>query len=88
MNGAQDTEQVTKELVARLRRIEGQARGIQRMIEEGRDCQQILNQLTAMRRATYQTGLLLVRSHAAQCLLDAETADVDALVALISQAAS
>ncbi len=82
-------EEVKKDLIARLRRIEGQARGVQRMIEEGRDCTQVMAQLNAMRQATYQTGLVLARSYAAQCLSgDTGTADIDALIALFSQATS
>src|SRR5690606_40591860 len=40
-----------KELMDRLKRIEGQARGIQRMLEEGRPCEDIVTQLSAMRNA-------------------------------------
>ncbi|GAB4462550.1 MAG: hypothetical protein Kow00120_29330 [Anaerolineae bacterium] len=82
-------DEVTKELIARLRRIEGQARGVQRMIEEKRDCKQIMAQLTAMRNATFQAGLVLARGYAAQCLAsEGGAVDVDALVALFSQATS
>jgi CsoR family transcriptional regulator, copper-sensing transcriptional repressor len=80
-------------LIARLKRIEGQARGIQRMIEEDRDCRQILDQITAMRNATHQVGLLLAQSHAAQCLTQATDADgnatdVEALIQLFARMAS
>ena len=40
-----------KALVVRLRRIEGQAKGIQRMIEDGRDCFEVITQIVAMRSA-------------------------------------
>lgn len=40
-----------KELVLRLRRVEGQLRGIQAMIEEGADCEKVTQQLSAARRA-------------------------------------
>lgn len=79
---------VQEDLIARLKRIEGQARGIQRMIEEERDCQQILTQLSAMRSAAQQVGLLLVRAYAAECLVETAPIDIDKLVTLISQAAS
>lgn len=81
-------EEARQDLIARLRRIEGQARGVQRMIEEGRDCKQVLAQLTAMRNATAQASLFLARTYAAQCLADAETPDIDALIALFDQAVS
>lgn len=59
---------VKEEALNRLRRIEGQARGVQRMIEENRDCHEILHQLTAIRAAAYQTSLLVARNFAADCL--------------------
>lgn len=59
-----------RELINRLRRIEGQVRGVQRMIEEQRDCREVLQQLMAVRAATYQTSLRLVRHFAGECLKD------------------
>jgi CsoR family transcriptional regulator, copper-sensing transcriptional repressor len=56
-------------LKKRLRRIEGQVRGVQRMIDEDRECREILQQLSAVRSAVHQTTLLLVRSYASECLL-------------------
>jgi DNA-binding FrmR family transcriptional regulator len=44
-------EQHKKELTLRLKRIEGQLRGIQAMIEKGADCEQVTQQLSAARRA-------------------------------------
>jgi DNA-binding FrmR family transcriptional regulator len=57
-----------EELQKRLARIAGQVRGVQRMLDEGRDCQAILQQLAAIRAAVQQASLLLVRSYAAECL--------------------
>ncbi len=69
------------DLSDRLKRIEGQVRGVQRMVEEGRDCRAILNQLTAVRAAAYQVSLLLVRDYATQCLRDSdESKTIDELV--------
>lgn len=69
----------------RLKRIEGQVRGVQRMVEEGRDCRAILNQLTAVRAAAYQVSLLLVRDYATQCLRDSEESKtIDELVETLS----
>ncbi len=63
------------------------------MVEEGRSCQQVLNQLTAMRNATHKVSLMMVQNYATQCLADASEAegvpaDVEELVALISKAVS
>lgn len=56
------------ELLGRVRRIEGQARGIARMIEEDRECRDILQQLAAVRSAAHQATVSLVRAYAAQCV--------------------
>ena len=63
---------VKDDLLKRLRRIEGQIRGVQRMIEDERDCHEILQQLSAVRSASYYTSVALVRSYARQCLTDPE----------------
>ena len=56
------------EVTTRLRRVEGQIRGIQRMIEDERDCEDIITQLMAARAALDKAGLLIVSSHVKQCL--------------------
>jgi len=58
-----------KDLLRRVHRIEGQARGVARMIEEGRDCQEILQQLAAVRSAAHQATVALVRSYTVECML-------------------
>ncbi len=58
------------ELSKRLRRLEGQVRGVQKMLEEDRDCRELVQQLAAIRAAAHQASLLLVRSYAAECLVD------------------
>lgn len=63
-----DSEDVKLDLQNRLRRLEGQARGVQRMLDEGRDCRAILQQLAAIRAAANQAALVLVRSYATQCM--------------------
>ncbi len=65
-----DQDKVT--LLNRLRRAEGQMRGVQRMIEEGRDCDAILQQLTAVRSALHTASLALARAYATQCLVEAD----------------
>jgi DNA-binding FrmR family transcriptional regulator len=61
-------------LLNRLKRAEGQMRGVQRMIEEGRDCEAILQQLTAVRSALRGASLALARAYATQCLAETEDA--------------
>jgi len=55
-------------LVTRLKSIEGQARGIQRMIEEGRDCQETLDQLAALRAAAHAASMQALEAFALHCL--------------------
>ena len=59
---------VKADLVKRLKRLEGQVRGVQRMLEEDRDCREIVQQLAAIRSATHQASLVVIREHAAACL--------------------
>lgn len=60
-----------KEILARMRRIEGQARGVQRMISEERDCLEILTQLASLRSAAYSVSVALTQQYAVQCVREA-----------------
>jgi DNA-binding FrmR family transcriptional regulator len=62
------SEQSQQDFLARMRRIEGQARGVQRMIAEDRDCLDILTQLASLRSAAYSASIALTEHFAAQCL--------------------
>ncbi len=55
----------------RLRRIEGQARGLQRMVEEEQYCIDILTQVSAMTKALQSVALALLDEHMGHCLVDA-----------------
>ncbi len=58
-------------LLARLRKIEGQTKGIQRMIEEDRYCIDIVQQLTALSAAADEVSLLILQAHIEGCVTDA-----------------
>lgn len=58
-------------LLARMRKIEGQARGIQRMIEDDRYCIDIVQQVTALSAATDEVALLILEGHIEGCVADA-----------------
>jgi CsoR family transcriptional regulator, copper-sensing transcriptional repressor len=60
-----------QELVTRLRRIEGQARGIQRLVTEEAYCLDVLQQVEALTAAADQVGLLLLEDHIDGCLAHA-----------------
>ncbi len=62
------SQEVTEVLVARLRRIEGQVRGLQRMLEEGRDCAEVAQQLAATRAALDRVAMDLVAAGLEQCV--------------------
>lgn len=75
--------EVAQDLLNRLRRIEGQVRGVQRMIEEQRDCREVLQQIMAVRSASYRTGLQLVRHSALECLNDPDRTPDQAIGELV-----
>ena len=60
------------QLVVRLRRAEGQLRGVQRMLEEGSDAQQILTQLAAVKAAVDQVGIHLMSERLRTCVANDE----------------
>lgn len=62
------------DLQRRLRRIEGQVRGIQAMLAEGRECADVVTQIAAASRALEQTGFRLVASGLSYCLSHPEEA--------------
>lgn len=83
-----DSEAKAK-LLRRVRRVEGQARGVARMIEEDRDCSEILQQLAAVRSAAHQATVSLVRSYATECVVSDASAEeiADALAVALSRLA-
>ena len=60
-------------LIHRLSRIEGQVRGISRMVSEGRYCIDILTQLQAVRAALAKVETSILRQHLAKCIEDSIT---------------
>jgi DNA-binding FrmR family transcriptional regulator len=62
----QDKDQVLK----RLRRIEGQVRGVQRMVGEDRYCIEVLQQLSAVQAALDKVGLKLLDDHVKHCMVE------------------
>ena len=62
-----ETEDVAA-LVRRLRRAEGQIAGVIRMLEEGRDCRDVVTQLAAVSRALDRAGFAIIASGLRRCL--------------------
>jgi CsoR family transcriptional regulator, copper-sensing transcriptional repressor len=66
----------TKEqLLARLRRVEGQVRGVQGMVEQDRYCIDVLTQISAIQAALNKVALGLLDDHARQCVMGADADD-------------
>ena len=63
---------VKSKIKSRLARIEGQLRGIQKMIDEERDCREIMQQLIAVRSAVHASSLIFMREVASDCMLNLE----------------
>lgn len=76
-------DDATATAVRRLRRAEGQIAGVVRMLQEGRDCRDVVTQLAAASRALDKAGFQIIASGMRQCLLDPEAGmDQDDMVKL------
>lgn len=67
-------EETVSDLLRRLRRVEGQVRGIQAMLTEQRDCADVVTQIAAASKALEQVGFKLVASGLTYCLTNPEEA--------------
>jgi len=56
------------DLVKRLKRIEGQMRGVQKMVEEDRECEEILHQLNAVSEAVRSASMIVCEKYAIECM--------------------
>jgi DNA-binding FrmR family transcriptional regulator len=77
-----------EDILTRLRRIEGQVRGVQRMVEEEAYCVYILTQLSSIVSASQKVALLLVRNHAEHriCAAIEGSADAEEMVGEVTTA--
>jgi len=77
------------QLHGRLRRIEGQVRGLQKMVEDDRYCVDVLTQIAAVQAALDKVALGLLDDHARHCVIDApdseKTDKTDELMAAIGR---
>lgn len=73
----------TKAVLNRLSRAIGHLESIKRMVEDGRDCSEVLIQLSAVKAAINNTGKVILHDHIEHCMVDAiESGDRDALTEL------
>jgi DNA-binding FrmR family transcriptional regulator len=66
------SEATISDLQRRLRKVEGQVRGIHQMVADGRDCREVVTQMAAANKALEQAGFLLVSAGLTWCLEDPE----------------
>ena len=74
------TEEERRRILNRLKRLEGQIRGLQTMVESGKDCDSVLTQIMAAKSALNQVGLHIIGHSMKTCLLDDEIKDRDELI--------
>ncbi|MDO5422535.1 MAG: metal-sensing transcriptional repressor [Eubacteriales bacterium] len=74
------THENTKAVLNRLSRAIGHLESIRKMVESGRDCSEVLIQLSAVKAAINNTGKVILHDHIEHCLVDAiETGDMEAI---------
>ena len=64
-------EKLEKDALKRLKRIEGQVAGIQKMVSDRRYCMDIVNQISAVEAALHKVATLILRNHMETCVLSA-----------------
>ena len=82
-HGHTHTHTNTKAVLNRLSRAIGHLESIRRMVEEGRDCSEVLIQLSAVKSAINNTGKVILKDHIEHCLVEAvECGDMEAIADL------
>lgn len=71
--------------LARLKRIEGQVRGLQKMVEEDRYCADVLTQISAVQQALRAVGREVMRNHLHHCARHALHGGEDAAEAMVNE---
>jgi DNA-binding FrmR family transcriptional regulator len=74
-------DDVAEDVQNRLKRAEGQLRGIQRLLDEGADCQAVITQLTAAQAALHRTGLRLMSAGMRYCITEPDRAADEGMTA-------
>ena len=79
-HGHTHSHQNTKAVINRLSRAIGHLESIKRMVESGRDCSEVLIQLSAVKAAINNTGKVILQDHIQNCIVDAvESGDNNAI---------
>jgi DNA-binding FrmR family transcriptional regulator len=77
---SQELEAAKTSILNRLKRLEGQIRGLQSMIEQDKECEEVLTQVMAAKSALDQVGLHIIRHAMHECLLEDEDQSRDELI--------
>jgi DNA-binding FrmR family transcriptional regulator len=81
-----ENKELKKDIVVRLRRIEGQVKGIEKMIESEACCRDVLVQVAAIRAAINKVGGLMLENYAKSCMIKdgkAEDEDIEKLISTL-----
>ena len=78
MNASSLTEEMKEDLASRLKKIEGQARGIRGMIEKGGNCADILIQISALSAAARRIGMVLMEGCLQDCASSIQNMNIKA----------
>jgi len=62
-------QQERADVIKRLKTIRGHLQGVEKMIDEGKNCDEIMQQITAIKSSVEKVGWLIIRDHAADCLM-------------------
>lgn len=72
-----DKEASKKKIITRLRTLKGHISGIEKMVEEDKNCEDILVQIAAIKSSMHKIGMIIVEEHALDCLLNEEEMNRD-----------
>ena len=75
METTEDCSKHKGDIIRRLKRIEGQVRGIQKMMEEDQGCTEILTQVAAIRSAINKVGSVVLEKYSKNCIIDPLTSE-------------
>lgn len=82
-HGHHHPHQQTKNVLNRLSRAVGHLEAVKRMVEDGRDCTEVLIQLAAVKAAINNTGKVILKDHISSCIVEAvEERDMEKLTEL------
>ncbi|WP_026486139.1 metal-sensitive transcriptional regulator [Caldanaerobius polysaccharolyticus] len=70
-------DDMKKDIIFRLRTIKGHIDGIEKMVEEGKTCDEILLQIAAIKSSIEKVGYSILENHAKECLVDIEKQGVN-----------